>query len=84
MTEQDLIELGFKRVDVTAAESGYHEDWYYYDYDLKNHLSLISSDNNEAEKSGWYVEIFDVNGIKFTNVNNLHNFIWLIKNAEVK
>ena len=34
MTEQDLIELGFKREDVGTEESGDTENWYYYVYDF--------------------------------------------------
>lgn len=85
MTEKDIIKLDFKRNDVTAEESGYPTDWHYYTYVFTSGLCLISCDNDEAkEEDDWYVEIFDMNGIKFTNVDNLHNFIWLIKNAEVK
>ena len=53
MTERDLKALGFKRNDVTAEESGYPEDWYYYTYDLDKTLCLISSCNDEAKKEGW-------------------------------
>jgi hypothetical protein len=84
MTEQYLIKLGFDRIDVTAGESGYPEDWYYYTYDLTNHLSLISCDNNEAKKSGWYVEIFDVGAdIRFTSHTELFTLIHIIENAKI-
>jgi len=91
MTEKDLIYLGFKRVDVTAKESGSPNDWYYYTYDFTKDLIigglfLISCDNEEAKREDglWFVEIFDVDGIRFTNVENLEKLIWLIENAQVK
>jgi hypothetical protein len=85
MTEKDIIELGFDRVDVTAGESGYPEDWHYYTYDLTNHLSLISCDNNEAKKSGWYVEIFDAGtDIRFTSHTQLLDLIYIIENAKIR
>lgn len=86
MTEKDLIHLGFIRNDVTKEESGYDNDWYYYTYQFTSGICLISSDNEEAEKEDglWFVEIFDIDGIRFTNVENLEKLIWLIKNAEVK
>lgn len=83
MTEQDLIVLGFKRIDVTKEESGYPDDWYYYICDLTKHLSLISSDNEEAEKNGWCVEFLYVDDIRFTNVRELAKLITLIENAKI-
>lgn len=86
MTEKDLIHLGFIRNDVTKEESGYDNDWHYYTYQFTSGLCLISCDNEEAKSEDglWFVEIFDVDGIRFTNVENLEKLIWLIKNAEVK
>ena len=54
MKEQDLIDLGFERNDVSAEESG-HVRFYYYTYNITDELSLISSDNGEAKKDGWFV-----------------------------
>lgn len=84
MVEQDLIELGFKRVDVTAVESGYPEDWYYYTYDFTRGLSLISNDNEEAQLKGWYVEFFDTGtDIRFTSHTQLLDLIHIIENAKI-
>lgn len=84
MTEQDLIELGFNRNDITAEESGYQNDWYYYTYDFGNHLSLISSDNEEAQTKGWSVEIFDTEPlVRFTEADKVFEFISIIKSAMV-
>jgi len=81
MIEQDdLIKLKFKRVDVTAEESGYATDWYYYTYDFgKGALSLISSDSTEANNIGWYVEVFDDSSITFTTVEELVKFIAIVE-----
>ena len=78
MKEQDLIDLGFERTNVSAEESG-DNPFYYYTYNITNELCLISSDNEEAEKNGWFVEIFDYNGIKFTNVEDLKALMDVIK-----
>ena len=53
MKEQDLIDLGFNRYDVSAEESGY-KPFYYYTYNITDELCLISSDNREAKKK-WMV-----------------------------
>ena len=41
MTEKDLIELDFTRVDETAQSSGAPNDFHYYTYDV-GHFCLIS------------------------------------------
>jgi len=79
MTEQNLIDLGFKRVDVTKEESGFPNDWYYYIYYFTSGFSLISSDNEEAEKDGWCVEFFDADDIRFTNAKELLHLIRIIE-----
>jgi hypothetical protein len=75
MTEQDIIKLGFNRVDVTAGENGYPKGRYYYTYDFTQGLRLISCDNEEAKNSGWYVEIFEADDIKFKTAKDLEELI---------
>ena len=82
MKEQDLIDLGFERIDVSAEESG-DKPFFYFTYDITDELCLISSDNDEAEKEGWFVEIFDYSGIRFFQKKDLKVLINLInKNYE--
>lgn len=89
MKEEDLIDLGFERVDVTAKESGSPNDWYYYTYDFTKDLIigglfLISCDNEEAAKEGWSVEFFDEGiDIKFNEYPKLKSIIALIEDAKV-
>ena len=78
MKAQDLIDLGFERNDVSAEESG-DFPFYYYTYDITDELCLISSDDGEAKKDGWTVEMFDYDGIKFTNVEDLKTLIDVIE-----
>jgi hypothetical protein len=78
MKEQDLIDLGFIKNDVSAEESG-DISFYYYTYDITDELCLISSDDGEAKKDGWSVEMFDYDGIKFTNVEDLKTLIDVIE-----
>ena len=83
MKEKHLIDLGFKRVDVTSKESGSPADWYYYTYDFTKDViiggfSLISCDNEEAKKNGWYVEIFEAANIRITKAKDLKKLIELI------
>jgi hypothetical protein len=72
MTEQELIDLGFDKVEVLDDESQNGYDYYYYVLDLLPGLSLISSGNDES-KDGWSVYNFDlINGDKITKASILH------------
>ena len=78
MKEQDLIDLGFERYDASAEDSG-DVPFYYYTYDITDELCLISSDDGEAKKDGWSVEMFDYDGIKFTSIEDLKTLINVIE-----
>jgi hypothetical protein len=74
MKEQDLIDLGFKKVEDFDGD----EVFYYYDLSLVEGFSLISNDSDNA-KEGWYVELFDVDGIRFVEREKLEEFINIVK-----
>ena len=82
MKEQDLIDLGFKRNDVSAEESG-DVRFYYYTYNITDELCLITSDNGEAEQNGWSVEMFDYDNIEFTSKEDIEKLISLIEKNKV-
>ena len=82
MTEQGLIKLDFKRVDVSPEEAGDENGFHYYTYDFSNSrgLSLISNSNDEAkEDEQWSVQIFDYDDISFTDAERLLSFINIVK-----
>ena len=78
MKEQDLIDLGFERNDVSKEESG-DIPFYYYTYELANELCLISTDDGEAKKDGWFVHFFDCDNIWFNNSEDLKTLIDIIE-----
>ena len=78
MKEQDLIDLGFNRYDVSAEESG-DKPFFYFTYNITDELCLISTDNGEAERNGWYVELFDYENIEFRNTEELKTLIDVIE-----
>ena len=85
MKEKELIALGFDRRDVTEEESGYEDDWYYYEMDFGDgHLGLISPSNDEVENDEWYVETFNDNTIRFTKSSDVMAFIDLINRNTTK
>jgi len=79
MKEQDLLDLGFKRTDVSAEESGQNA-FYYYDIDLGSNgsISLISPSDDEVENGNWYVEVFEDAKVMFTDKDDLKVFIDII------
>ena len=60
MTEQELIEEGFERVEVLTVDSGDTSDYYYYKLDLNPSFTLISNANDEVYNKAWKVRCFEV------------------------
>ena len=78
MKEQDLIDLGFERIDVSVGES-----FYYYTYDFTKGFSMISSDNYEAEEKGWFIDIFDDHCARLYSKEDVKTFIDLINRNKI-
>ena len=76
MKEQDLIDLGFERVDISAEESG-DEAYHYYDYMFNENFSLVACPNEEGN-GVWFVEMFDHWDIRFYDKEDVKTFINLI------
>ena len=73
MTEQELINLGFDRVEVLDSESQNGYDYYYYVLDLLPGLTLISSSDNDNDDNDWKVYNFDWNNnAELTKASVLH------------
>jgi hypothetical protein len=78
MKEQDLIDLGFKRNNISSEESG-DKPYFYFTCNITDELCLISNANDEAKRHGWYVELFDYEHIEITNLEDLKNLIDIIE-----
>lgn len=80
MTQEELITLGFERTDVTAEDSGYETDWYYYslDFGLSRSISLITPSNTEIQDGKWYVEVFEDESISYDKYQDVSEFIRII------
>jgi len=83
MTEQDLIDLKFKKEIVTKEQSGAPTDWHYYTYDFAKGFSLISQASDEVTDDNWFVEVFETDGkIKFTDLDFVQQLILLINKGK--
>lgn len=82
MKEQDLVDLGFERTDVSEIESG-GDPFHYYTLDFSKGFGLISNANDEvttvAGHHRWYVEVFEAPEINFVEKKDIKQLIDIIK-----
>jgi hypothetical protein len=76
MTENELTELGFNKVEINDLESQNGYDYYYYTLDVFNNLTLISVDNDRVEGENWYVYNLDwPDQFKLQTVDQVQHFL---------
>jgi len=73
----DLKKLEFKK----EVESDNEDPFHYYSYKVNNNCLLISCGNNEKVNGAYVVEIFEMDDIQFTDLNELKKFVTIIKKA---
>ena len=56
-------------------DNGYH----YYSYEINKHCLLISGSNDEKINGGYYVEFYEIEEIRFTELEDLKKLIKLLK-----
>ena len=82
MKEQDLVDLGFERTDVSEIESG-GDPFHYYTLDFARGLSLISQASDEVIDNEWFVEFFETDPtIRFTVREHVEALIKIINKAQ--
>lgn len=88
MKEQDLVDLGFERVDETAESSGAPNDWYYYTLDIGineyNKFGLISNANDEIKDNNWKVYLLENDSFVFEDRATLELLINTLKYNMIK
>lgn len=55
MTEEELIKLGFNKVEIKHADSQNGYDYYYYIFEVFSGLTLCSVDSDMVDDEGWVV-----------------------------
>jgi hypothetical protein len=81
ITGKDLRKLGFKKGVEMSTSNPEVEDYHYYTYEINKHCLLISSSNDEKDNGGYYVEFYEMEGIKFTKLKDVKKLIKLLKKA---
>lgn len=55
MTENELTDLGFNKVEIRHKDSQNGYDYFYYTLDVFNNLTLCSVDSDRVKDNNWYV-----------------------------
>lgn len=76
ITENELIEEGFKREDVPVTESDNDKDYYYYTLDLNSNFTLISDANDEVYNDSWKVYCYEID-VTIKDIEDLQTLIAL-------
>jgi hypothetical protein len=79
MKEQDLIDVGFKKVHVSKEESGDDEDYSYYILEATEGITLVSDAPVENNEDSWSVHSFELDKIFIIDPQNLFNFLETLK-----
>lgn len=75
--ENDLLELGFKREDVSAEESGGNA-FYYFTYSINDEDVMISNTNDESP-NGFNIELWDMPSVGYyDDLNTLKDLIRIL------
>jgi hypothetical protein len=78
MTEQELIETGFTRVDVPVEESGNKNDYYYYTLAVCEGFELISDESDNRPTSNWKVYCYEMN-ISIKKIEDVETIVALFR-----
>lgn len=78
MTENELIEAGFERVDVPVEESGNKNDYYYYTLKVCEGFDLISDDSDDRPTSDWKVYCYEMN-ISIKKITDVETIVSLFR-----
>ena len=59
MTENDLTNLGFNKVEIKDLDSQNGYDYFYYTLEIFENLTLCSVDSDRVQDDNWYVVNLD-------------------------
>jgi hypothetical protein len=80
MTEQELIDLDFEKVEITDHDSQNGYDYYYYQKELCSGVELHSTDNIDVEDDYWVLKSFDIPAIEIRSMEHYKQFLEVMNN----
>jgi hypothetical protein len=80
MTENELVDLGFEKVEITNDESQNGYDYYYYQKELCSGVLLHSTDNIDVVDDKWSLKSFEIPALNITERVHYDQFLEIIGN----
>lgn len=81
ITTDDLIRLGFERMDVSAEDSG-DMPFYYFARRFTYGLDLLSISDNERVSDEWIINVMGDHDVWIDNVDDLGNLINILNKIQ--
>jgi len=75
MKENDLIELGFIKVDILDKDSQNGYDYYFYEKELCDSLELYSTDSRDVIDDEWTILCFEIPAIRIKSKDHFMQFL---------
>lgn len=80
MSEQELIDLDFQRVDILDEDSQNGYDYYYYQKELCSGVMLHSTDNIDVVDNNWSLKSFEIPALNITDREHYNQFLEIMNN----
>jgi hypothetical protein len=80
MREQELIDLGFEKVNILDDESQNGYDYYYYHKELCSGILLHSTDNIDVIDDKWSLKSFEIPALNITERVHYDQFLEIMDN----
>lgn len=83
MTEQDLTDLGFEKVVILDEDSSNGFDYYYYNLEVVEGVSLVSNDSDTVVDNKWHVLNWDWPSVVFNDKEEIRTMIQYFQNHQI-
>jgi hypothetical protein len=80
MTEQELVDFGFDKVEIQDKDSQNGYDYYYYHKELCSGILLHSTDNLDVVDNHWSLKSFDIPALNINDKVHYLQFLEIIGN----
>ena len=78
MTEEDLIDLGFEKMDIDNSDSQNGYDYYYYQKELCENVVLHSTDSIDVENNEWELMCWEIPAIRIKTKEHYLQFVEIL------
>jgi hypothetical protein len=75
MTEEEIIDLGFEKVDILHDESQNGYDYYYYHKEVVPNLALHSTDSDDVQNNHWQLKCFEIPSVQISTSEEYLRFV---------